>query len=114
MSNSTIWYHLYDSSTGLPYKGTSATFVWRSSLKVPIIAEFCKAVKTEYSDSHLKGVSPSDLLVFKNKDSFDKRNLEEEKVNHDMILDKGISVGSYFISQWSRKRKGNAHCCCTS
>jgi hypothetical protein len=77
-SNSLIWFHLYDYGTGKPYKGTTATKV-----SVPIgsdISDFRKAVKAEYSDSHLKGISPSDLLVFKNKHSFDKRNSNEEKV----------------------------------
>ena len=75
---SKIWFHLYDSANGLPYMGTRATKV-----SVPIgsdIADFCKAVKAEYYDSHLKGISPSDLLVFQNKHSFDNRDAAVEKV----------------------------------
>ena len=75
---SKIWFHLYDSANGLPYMGTRATKV-----SVPIgsdIADFCKAVKAEYSDGHLKGIGPSDLLVFQNKQSFDKRDAAVEKV----------------------------------
>jgi hypothetical protein len=80
MSNSDvmIWFHLYDSANGLPYMGTTAYKV-----SVPVgsdITDLRKAIKAEYSDSHLKGISPSDLKVFKNKQSFDKRNLEEHKV----------------------------------
>ena len=95
-----LWYHLYDSSTGLPYKGTRATFV---SLKVPMIAEFCDAVKIK-SRNKLASVDAEDLLVFKNKDSFDKRNSEEEKVNHDMILDKGRATTG-FLPAWRSGRK---------
>jgi hypothetical protein len=75
-SNPLIWFHLYDYGTGMPYKGTRATSVLRSSLVVPIIDQFCDAVKVKYSDSHLKGISASDLLIFKNKDSFDKRDAD--------------------------------------
>ncbi len=72
-----IWFHLYDSDNGLPYMGTRATKV-----SVPVgsdIAEFCKAVKAECSNK-LSSIDAGDLLVFKNKQSFDKRNLEEHKV----------------------------------
>ena len=75
---SKIWFHLYDYGTGLPYMGTTA-----DKVSVPVgsdITEFRKAVKAEYSDSHLKGISPSDLLVFKNKHSFDQRDAAVEKV----------------------------------
>ena len=33
----------------------------------------------KYSDSHLRGLAPSDLLVYKNKAPFDKRNDPEGK-----------------------------------
>ena len=75
---SNIWFHLYDYGTGKPYKGTTAT-----SVSIPpsaVIDQFRDAVKVKYSDSHLKGISPSDLLVFKNKQSFDKRVAAVEKV----------------------------------
>ena len=58
-----------------------------SSLVVPIIAQFCDAVKAEYSDSTvLSGISASQLQVFKNKESFDRRDAKEEKVNLQMFL----------------------------
>ncbi len=79
-SHPLIWFHLYDYETGKPYKDTSVTSVLRSSLAVPIIDQFRDAVKVKYSDSHLKGISPSDLLVFQNKQSFDKRDAAVEKV----------------------------------
>ena len=75
---SKIWFHLYDSANGLPYKGTTA-----DKVTVPVgsdITEFRDAVKVKYSDSHLKGISPSDLLVFKDKHSFDQRDAAVEKV----------------------------------
>ena len=69
---------LYDPDTGLPYKGTSASSILSSSLAVPIIDQFRKAVKAELADSHLKGVAPLDLVVYRNKAAFDKRNSEDE------------------------------------
>ena len=73
-----IWFHLYDSETGLPYKGTTATSV--SLPPSAVIDKFRDSVKVKYSDSHLKGISPSDLLVFKNKRLFDMRDATVEKV----------------------------------
>jgi len=82
MSNSEpiirIWYHLYDSKTGMPYMRTSA-----DKVSVPSsadVADFRDAVKAKNADSHLKGIAASDLLVFKNKAAFDKRNALEDKV----------------------------------
>ena len=75
---SKIWFHLYDSANGVPYMGTTADYVTLPPSAV--IAQFRKAVKAEYSDSHLKGIGPSDLKVFKNKQSFDQRDAAVEKV----------------------------------
>ena len=76
-SNPLIWFHLYDNETGLPYKGTSSDAV---SLPSPsAISQFRKAVKTEYFDSHLKGIAASDLKVFKNKYSFNRRHADVRK-----------------------------------
>ena len=75
---SKIWFHLYDSANGLPYKGTTA-----DKVSVPpsaVIAQFRDAVTAEYSDSHLKGIDADDLLVFQKKQSFDKRDAAVEKV----------------------------------
>ena len=77
-SHPLIWFHLYDYETGQPYKGTTADCV-----SIPssfFIAQFRDAVKVKYSDSHLKGIGPSDLKVFKNKQSFDQRDAAVEKV----------------------------------
>ena len=80
-SNLLIWFHLYDYGTGMPYKGTSATSVLRSSLVVPIIDQFRDAVKVKYDQpGYLKEVPSGTLKVFKNKDSFDKREADVGKV----------------------------------
>jgi hypothetical protein len=60
-----VWFQLVD-STGSPFKGTSI-----SSVSLPpnsLLVQFRDAVKAKYADSHLKGVAPSDLLVYENKD----------------------------------------------
>jgi len=56
-----IWFQLFDFATGEPYKGTSADKVSVSSSVD--IADFRDAVKAKYSDSHLRGIASSDLLV---------------------------------------------------
>ncbi len=74
-----IWFMLTDSATGKPYKGTTVSSVLRSSLVVPVVDQFRDAVKAKYSNK-LSSVDAADLLVYKNKAAFDKRNLEIEKV----------------------------------
>ena len=73
-----IWFLLLDSSTGEPYKGTSAEKVSVSSSAD--VADFRDAVQAKNS-SILTGIDASQLLVFKNKADFDKRNaaIDEEK-----------------------------------
>ena len=75
---SNIWFHLYDSANGLPYMGTTADYV--SLPPSADIAQFRKAVKAEFSNT-LSSVDAGKLLVFKNKQSFDKRKSKREKVN---------------------------------
>jgi hypothetical protein len=48
---------------GRPLKRTAATSA-QCSLDV---VDFCDAVKAEYADSHLKGIAPSNLVVYANK-----------------------------------------------
>jgi hypothetical protein len=74
---SKIWFHLYDSVNGLPYKGTTADYV--SLPSSADIAQFRKAVKAECSNK-LSSIDANDLLVFQNKQSFDKRDDDVEKV----------------------------------
>ncbi|RKP17121.1 hypothetical protein ROZALSC1DRAFT_24527, partial [Rozella allomycis CSF55] len=64
-----IWFLLLDSSTGKPYKNTTATSVLRSSLAVPIVDHFRDAVKAN-SPNKLSFVDSADLLVYKNKSAF--------------------------------------------
>ncbi|KAL7477335.1 hypothetical protein ACHAW6_003150 [Cyclotella cf. meneghiniana] len=72
-SPSLVWFLLLDSATGKPYKDASVSCVVLSSLIAPIVDFFRKAVKAEYSNK-LSSVDSGDLLVYKNKAAFDKRN----------------------------------------
>jgi hypothetical protein len=74
---SKIWFHLYDSANGLPYKGTTADYV--SIPSSADIAQFRKAVKADCSNT-LSSIDANKLLVFQNKHSFDKRDAAVEKV----------------------------------
>jgi hypothetical protein len=71
-----IWFILVDSDTGQSYKGTSA-----SSVSLPsgsVIDQFRDAVKVKHSNK-LSSIDAADLVVYKNKASFDKRN---DVLNH--------------------------------
>ena len=71
-SHPLVWFHLVDYYSGMDYKGTSS-----SSVSIPsnyAVDQLRDAVKSKYSDSLLCGFAASNLLVFKNRDSFDKRN----------------------------------------
>ncbi len=74
-----FWFQLVNSDDGLPYKGTSFSSILRSSLPFSIVDHFRKAVKAEYADSHLKGIAPSNLLVYENIAAFSKRNATENE-----------------------------------
>ena len=73
-----IWFHLYDYGTGKPYKETSADYVTLPSSA--FIAQFRDAVKVKCHNK-LSAIDANDLKVFKNKDSFDKRDADVGKVN---------------------------------
>ena len=73
-----VWYRLYDSDSGKPYKGTTASSILRSSLAVPVVDQFRKYVKAENSNK-LSSYDAADLVVYKNKPAFDKRNAHEGK-----------------------------------
>ena len=85
-----VWYLLLDSTNGQPYKGTSASTVSLPSDHV--IDQLRDAVKAENSNN-LSGVDPLNLIVYKNRASFDQRNVEtgkEEPLEEDsMIADLG-------------------------
>jgi hypothetical protein len=82
-----IWYLLLDSTTGLPYKGTTADKVFLPSQAD--VADFRDAVKAKNSHK-LSSKDAADILVYKNKTSFDKRNLDvekEEPLEEDSLVD---------------------------
>ena len=75
-----VWYRLYDSDSGKPYKGTTASCIIRSSLAVPVVDQFREAVQAKYDKpNYLKDIPSGSLLVYKNKAAFDKRNSHEGK-----------------------------------
>ena len=91
MTSSLVWFQLLDSATGQPYKGTSVTCIIRSSLVVPVVDLFRKAVKAEHSNK-LSSFDAADLLVYKNKAAFNKRNAavddgKEEPLKSSCALD---------------------------
>ncbi len=70
-SSPLVWYLLLDSTTGLPYKGTTVSSVLRSSLVVPVVDLFRKAVQAEYDKpNYLKDIPSGVLVVYKNKSAF--------------------------------------------
>ena len=78
-----IWFLLVDSTTGEPYKGTSADYVTLPPGSV--MAQFRDAVKKKDKDDGDAAIltifKSSQLFVFKNKTAFGNRNSAlEEKV----------------------------------
>jgi hypothetical protein len=70
-----------DSETGAPYKNTTTDYV--SHPPGAVVAEFRDAVRSKNS-AILSGIAPSQLLVYKNKAAFDKK---EEPLRSSRILD---------------------------
>jgi hypothetical protein len=95
-SPSPIWYLLFNSETGKQCIGSSASYILRTSLVIasnypPDVDDFRNAVKAENSN-RLSCVPSGALLVYKNKDAFDKRNLsvdegKEEPLEVDSLMD---------------------------
>ena len=84
-----VWFLLLDSVTGQPYKKTSADY--GSLPPGSVIAQFRDAVQLKNS-SILTGITSSQLLVYKNKTAFDKRNAavdgeKEEPLEEDFLID---------------------------
>ncbi len=124
-----IWFQLVDAANGSPYKGTTATSILRTSLAVPIVDFFRKAVKAENPNS-LSHVDPLHLLVYKNQGAFDKRNAAVDKGKEEpfksshpldglgeteedaliVVVVEGMkTLGLYFsISHWSPKHRKRA------
>jgi hypothetical protein len=91
-----IWFLLLDSTTGEPYMGTSVTSVLRSSIVVPVVDQFRDAVIKKYKDQDstiLTGIASSQLLVYKNKATFDKRNTTTKNDGKEEPLDPTESLG---------------------
>ena len=83
-SSPLIWFQLFDSSTGLPYKDTSASSILRTSLDVPVIDQFRDAVKAKHSNK-LFSVDSDALQVYNNKYAYVKG--KENALNPSCRLD---------------------------
>jgi hypothetical protein len=83
-SSSLIWFQLYDSSTGEPYKRTSASKIYVSSSAD--VDDFRDAVKAKYEQpTYLKDIPAGSLFVYKNKSAFVGGN--EESLKPSCLLD---------------------------
>jgi hypothetical protein len=88
-----VWFLLLDSATGEPYKKTTADKVAVSSSAD--VADFRDAVKTKHSNK-LSSFDAADLLVYKSKAAFDKRNApvdegKEEPLEEDSFINGLVS-----------------------
>ena len=71
-----VWFLLLDPADGLPCKGTTA-----DKVAVPSsadVADFREAVKIKFSNK-LSSIDAGDLLIYKNKAAFNKRNDNNNK-----------------------------------
>ena len=89
MSSTSVWYLLVDSN-GQPYKKTSADLVELPSTCV--IAQFRDAVKLK-SSNKLSSFDAADLVVYKNKESFEKRDSEVEQERKEPLEVDAVVVG---------------------
>ena len=96
---SSVWFLLVDSN-GQPYKRTSVDKVKISSASD--VADFRDAVKLKNSQK-LSSFDAADLVVYKNKVSFDKR---DSKVEHER--EEPLEVDSVVDGL------GSTYCCCSS
>ena len=92
-SNVLVWFQLADAVTGEAYKGVTADYVSLSSND--FIAKFRDAVKAKFPNK-LSSVDASDLMVYKNREAFEERYDQEEKVMH-LSLIAGRAVGSRLV-----------------
>jgi hypothetical protein len=77
MKHRSVWFLLVDAADGKPYKGIGAAKV--SVVSSADVADFGNAVKASRSNK-LSSVDAPNLLIYKNKESFDKRDTNEGKV----------------------------------
>ena len=96
-SSPLVWFLLLDSATGEPYKGTSADKIAVSS-PASDVADFRKAVHLK-NTSILTGITSSQLLVYKNKDAFDKRNAAAVDEGKEEPLEEDSLIGGYGTSK---------------
>jgi hypothetical protein len=89
LSSTKFWFLLLDSTTGQPYESSTADFV--SLPPGSVVAELRKLAHHENA-SILTGVAPSQLLVYKNKASFNRRNNAAKDVGKEEALDPTQSV----------------------
>ena len=79
-----VWFVLLDCATGESYKGTST-----SSVLIPpdfFVAQFRKQIYQDNA-SILKGITSSQLIIYKNKDAFDKRNVPNDPIGKSLEED---------------------------
>jgi hypothetical protein len=96
-----VWFQLFDSATGEPYKKTTADKVSVSSSAD--VADFRKAVQAENA-SILIGITSSQLLVYKNKAAYDK------VMNFILITERAAEILSFSGWSWNNRRR-SSHCC---
>jgi hypothetical protein len=80
-----------DSKTGEQYKNSSVSSIKHSLITVPVIDQFQKLAHHEHSNK-LNHINAPDLLVYKNKASFNKRNDAAEDEGKEEALDPTQSV----------------------
>ncbi len=83
MSSRRFWFEMAEAATGETLKGSRADAV--SLPEDSLVVDFRSAAKAENSNL-LKGVPPSNILVFKNRAAFDKRNDGEEPLEEDALV----------------------------
>ena len=90
-----VWFLLLDSSDGQLYKGTSADYV--SLAPGSVIAQFRDAVKKKDKDDGdaavLTPFKSSQLLVYKNKAAFDKRNAAADEGREEPLEEDSLVYG---------------------
>lgn len=87
--SSFVWFVLLDSATGQPYKGTTADKVAVSSSAD--VADFRNAVHLR-NPNKLASVDAADLLVYKNKATFDAGSTATHGENKDMKKEQSQSL----------------------
>jgi hypothetical protein len=109
MAHPLIWFVLLDSST--IDQNPSVSSILRSNIIVPVVDQFRDAVKAKYSESLLKGIAPSELVVYRNRAAIIGR--EAALKSSDSIDDLGKSEQDALIviieEARSRKRKAKEH-----